>query len=687
MDTAPEIQAPLEHIPPMPRPFQNLSELARFYDSPLFQAEHTYHGNDLGLTIDHHGLHLRFWSPLSEKVELLLFPPHAPEGDPLVLPFEKAEGGTFTLALALAYLGWHYQYRTHFGTTEAVLVDPYAKAVGINGEKGVLLDLGDTDPPGFREAPDVSLSAPVDAVVYELHIRDLSIQEGSGIRHKGKYLGLSETGTRSREGLSTGLDHLKELGVTHVQLLPVFDFFSVDEARADGGYNWGYDPLNYNAPEGSYATDPADGATRIRELKTAIAALHAAGIGVIMDVVYNHTGHNQASNFHKAMPYYYHRTTDAGFSDASACGNETASERTMMRRFMVDSLVHWMTEYRLDGFRFDLMGIHDIETMRVIDTTLRRLRPDVLLYGEGWAGGPSPLPEEVRALKRNMRRLESVGAFNDDIRDAVKGHVFYPKEGGFVSGTPDMEESVKFGVVGACFHNAIDYSRILYARSPWALSPGQSVNYVEAHDNLTLFDKLQVVDPRAGEGLLKEQIRLSHAIVLTAQGMPFLHAGTEFLRTKHGEENSYKSPDSVNLLDWSLKARHQDIFQYVQGLIALRKAHSALRLRKEEDLPSIRFYDGGKDALLPLKAKGVVAYVIERPEETLLVAYNGSGKDVKLPLPQGVWGILVDKVRAGAAPFATVDRSHILLPKVSALVLQKSGPGTSRFRKKPRKKS
>jgi pullulanase len=504
-------------------------------------------------------------------------------------------------------------------------------------------DLRVTDPEGWASdghttsgQGKASRGNPQDAVIYELHVRDASIHPSSGILRKGKYLGLTETGTRNSGGLSTGLDHIRELGVTHVHLLPVYDYYSVDESRPDSvQYNWGYDPLNYNAPEGSYATRADDGITRIRELKQLIAAMHRQGLRVVMDVVYNHTMFGGTSGFNQLVPgYYYRQDAKGAFSNATACGNETASERPMMRKFMLESVTYWMEEYHVDGFRFDLMGVHDIATMNLISAGLRKRRPDILLYGEGWTAGACPLPDSVRALKANASRLDGIAVFSDDVRDGIKGSVFDHADKGFVSGKPGMEQSIRFGIVAATRHDQVDYGKVNYSKAPYASAPDQTITYCDCHDNHVLWDKLAVSAPANSIPEREEMQRLALLTVLSSQGIPFLHAGSEFLRSKGGVENSFNAGDKVNAIDWDLKTRHQDLFEFVQALIRMRRTHPAFRMVTADAIrKNLRFLDG---------PEGIVAYTIDGTAagdawKKVAVVLNGSDGPLDCPVPSGVW--------------------------------------------------
>lgn len=549
------------------------------FNHKKFIHKKTYNGA-LGALYSPNFTIFKVWSPHAESLSLNLY--QTGHGDTFIDKYtmKKNKNGIFEYTIKGDLHGKYYTYTVCHQGIFTETSDPYAKAAGVNGNRSMVIDLTKTHPDQWENDCGPKLNSPVDAVIYEVHIRDLTIHKSSQATHMGKFLGLAETARSSSMDIKTGIEHFKELGVTHIQLLPFFDFSSVDESQPEKSqYNWGYDPKNYNLPEGSYSTDPFSGEVRIKELKTMIQALHNKGLGVIMDVVYNHTAESETSNFHSLVPFYYHRFKGKQFSNASACGNETASERPMMRHFMIESLKYWASEYHIDGFRFDLMGIHDIGTMRRIEKELRLINPDILLYGEGWAGGDSPLPERNRLLKKNISIAPGIGVFNDDLRDGIKGHVFESEKKGFANGGFGFEESVKFGIVGGIKHPQIDYRKLQYSKKPWAISPTQSINYVEAHDNLTLWDKLSYSNP---EATLEERLqifRLCSAIVLTSQGIPFLHLGMDFLRSKQGEENSYKSPDAINQIDWNRKVDYYKVFQYHQGLIQLRKTYPEFRLR------------------------------------------------------------------------------------------------------------
>ena len=501
-----------------------------------------YTGNNLGLTYSSSVSKFKIWSPPAEKANLVIYEQGEGGTAGSVIEMNKGDEGTWHTSIQGDQRGKFYVFRVQVnGELLNEVPDPYAKIVGVNGKRAMIEDLKKTNPAGWDKDKSPLLQNATDAIIYELHIRDASIAANSGIKNKGKFIGLAEKGTTNNDGLSTGLDHLKELGVTHIHLLPFFDYNSVDETKPDAKYNWGYDPLNYNAPEGSYSTNPYDGLTRIKELKQLIQTLHANGLNVVMDVVYNHTALTEKSYFNQLVPgYYYRQTTDGKFSNATACGNETASERAMMRKFMLESMKFWVQEYHVDGFRVDLMGVHDIVTMNLISKDLHKIKPGILLYGEGWTAGASPLPDSIRAIKKNAFKLDHIAVFSDDIRDGIKGSVFDHEDRGFVSGKQGMEESIKFGVVAACKHPQVNYNKVNYSKQPYAAEPYNTISYCECHDNHVLWDKLAISTKNITEAERKQMHKLALAIVLTSQGISFLHAGTEFLRTKKGNENHHR---------------------------------------------------------------------------------------------------------------------------------------------------
>lgn len=608
------------------------------YDS--FDNYPAYYGNDLELAYTPRLSLFTLWAPTADKARLNLYA-SGEGGEPLErLEMKASDDGTWRIGIERDLKGTFYTFQIEqkgqwLGESPGI----WAKAVGVNGNRAAVIDWNETNPEGWDtdRAPELKMYS--DAILYELHHRDFSVAADSGIEHKGKFLALTETGTRSPEGQATGVDHLKELGVTHIHILPSFDYSSIDETRLkDKSYNWGYDPKNYNVPEGSYSTDPANPVTRIREFKAMVKSLHENGLRVVLDVVYNHTASVDNSPFTLTVPgYFYRQNPDGSYSNASGCGNETASEREMVRRYIVESVKFWAKEYHIDGFRFDLMGIHDIETMNLLRRELTAIDPTIFVYGEGWVAADSPLPAEKRAMRDNVRQMEGIAVFCDDFRDAVRGSTFDEHAAGYASGNIDGHyEPVKFGVVGATEHPQVDYGGLLYSSIPYAAAPSQAVNFVACHDGYTVIDKLKLsLEGDHTDDELLPIDKLIHAILLTAQGVPFIRGGEEMMQDKQGEPNSFRSPDSVNRIDWSLKARNRELFDYIRGLIALRKAHPAFRIPTVEGVQQwLHFLDTGDS--------GVIAYTLGEYANgdawrEILVAYNGNRHPAEFEIPEADW--------------------------------------------------
>lgn len=594
-----------------------------------FDDHFSYDGDDLGLTYRPDSSAFRLWAPTAQEASVVLYSSWDGPADE-VLPMERDVRGTWTLTVPGDLQGRFYTYRVKVGECIGEAADPYARAVGVNGDRGAIIDLRATDPERWTDDRP-PLEDALDAIIYELHLRDLSIHPESGIHYKSKYLGLTEEGTRGPGGIPTGLDHIAGLGVTHVQLLPVYDYSteSVDETQLDKPhYNWGYDPKNYNVPEGSYATDPYVPGLRITELKKLIQKLHDTGLRVVMDVVYNHVYDAFRVNFTKLVPGYYLRhTPDGELSNGSGCGNDCATERKMMTRFIVDSVLYWAREYHFDGFRFDLMGLIDIETMNEVRRRLDEIDPTLLLIGEGWIM-ETALPEERLAHQKNARRMPRIAHFNDAFRDAVKGDVFVFDKPGFVGGGRKLDTQAKGGIAGGIHYGG--------GIGHYADEPRQVVNFVECHDNHTLWDKLVLSCPDADEAELTARHRLASSVVLTSQGIAFLHAGQEFMRTKQGVENSFKSPVEINWLDWERCAQRADDVTFMKKLIALRKAHPAFRLRSADEIR--------RHLVFELVPSGSIAFTLRDhaggdPARHLYVLYN-SGEETEVRLPEiGEWRI------------------------------------------------
>lgn len=661
---------------------EKVVDISHLYSSESFENEYTYEGGDLGAIYSVDETRFKVWAPTAISVALNLYK----EGNNVEayqhIEMDKEEKGIWSAAVAGDMNGVYYTYSVDNGNGFKEAVDPYAKAVGVNGMRAMVVNLDETNPTGWENDSGPQIDKANDAIIYELHVRDISSHLSSGIEKSGEFLGLIESGTTTADGTKTGLDHLKELGITHIQILPFFDYRSVDETTVDSNsFNWGYDPVNYNAPDGSYSSDPYRGEVRVIELKETIKKLHDENIGIIMDVVYNHTALSANSHLNNIVPGYYYRMNGDAFSNGSGCGNETASERSMARKMIIDSVVYWAEEYHVDGFRFDLMGLHDIETMTQIRLALEEVNPDIIIYGEGWTGGSSTLAEKSRLIKKNTYLVPGVGAFNDDMRDGVKGDVFQAEQPGFVSGKIGLEESVKFGVVGATDHQGIDYALVNYSNKPWAINPSQSINYVSAHDNLTLWDKLSATSGDLPEEERIKMQKLANGIVLTSQGVPFMHAGVDFLRSKDGDHNSYKSSDSINQLNWDEKTENIDVFNYYRGLIEMRKAHPAFRLSDVEEIQNhLTFFEINGDGELTLPTSSMVGFLLNdyaNGDESgaIITLYNGNESSQIVTLPEGDWSVIVNDKKAGTDNIEVISGKATVQGR-SMLVLTKDEPIT-----------
>ena len=601
-----------------------------------------YNGKDLGLTYSPSAATFKIWAPTATAARLNLYKSDMGGSVIRSINMNKGENGVWQITVPENLKNSYYTFQVNIGNAWGEeVVDPYAKACGTNGLRAQVIDLKETNPVGWEKDKSPNFSSTnkqTDAVIYELHVRDASIHASSGIKNKGKFLGLAEVGTKNSAGQFTGLSHIKELGVTHVHLLPFYDYNSVDETKAAVQYNWGYDPVNYNIPEGSYSTNPSDGKVRIKELKELIKTMHSNGLRIIMDVVYNHTALTKNSNFNTLVPdYYYRKRADGSFSDASSCGNETASDHAMFQKFMIESVVYWVKEYHIDGFRFDLMGIHDIETMNLISDTLHKIKPSIVLYGEGWTSSSSPLPDNKRALKKNAAQLNGIAVFSDDMRDGIKGSVFNINDRGFATGQIENSESVKFGIVAAGTHPQINYSKVNYSKEPYTAGPAGLINYADCHDNNILWDKIELSFKEASVAERTKMHELAYSIVLTAQGASFLHAGTEFLRTKNGVENSFDKGDIVNGIDWDLKTKNNASYQFIKNLVQIRRAHPAFRMQTAQQIASHLNFENNQPP-------GIIAYTINGAAvgdswKKIWVAFNGSQNPQTLTVPKGTWKV------------------------------------------------
>ena len=567
--------------------------------------------------------------------------------------------------------GKFYTFDIGKGETPGV----FAKAVGVNGMRGAIVDMAETNPQGWENDQRPVIQSPADLVIYEMHWRDFSIDVSSGLKNKGKFLALTEP---------KAIEHLKSLGVNAVHILPSFDYASVDETKLDTPqYNWGYDPKNYNVPEGSYSTDPYNPVTRIKEFKQMVQALHKAGIRVILDVVYNHTFNIDHSNFQLTYPdMYYRKTADGKYSDGSGCGNETASEKPLMREFMLESVKYWIDEYHIDGFRFDLMGVHDIETMQQIRAEVNKIDPSIYIYGEGWSAGSCAYPVDKLAMKANAQQLNGIGAFSDDMRDALRGPFSDDHKGALLAGIPGEEESLKFGIVGGIAHPQVDMAKVNYDKKPWTNNPTEQISYVSCHDDMCLVDRLKASIPSLTDKNIPEKERtaeliridqLAQTAVFTSQGVPFILSGEEMLRDKKGVHNSYNSPDSINHLDWNNLQRYPQLFAYYKNLIQLRKNHPAFRLatgdkvrQHLEFLPAVNSKDVKQDCLVGFLLKdlqGIDAW------KTIVVIYNFNKEAKEMAIPEGTYTIACCNGAIDEAGLGEVSGKEVLVDGQSALIL------------------
>lgn len=611
------------------------------------------------------------WSPTADEVKVMLFEDGAAGHAYETIDMTLGDEGTWSAEKNGDLLGKFYTFNVKIdgkwlGDTPGI----NAHAVGVNGKRAAIINMADTDPEGWSEDVKPALASASDVILYEMHHRDFSISPTSGIQNKGKFLALTEEGTKSPEGWSTGIDHLKELGVTHVHLLPSYDYASVDESKLEENkYNWGYDPQNYNVPDGSYATDPYRPEVRIREFKQMVQALHRAGIRVVLDVVYNHTFNTEDSNFERTVPgYFYRQRPDGSLGNASGCGNETASDRPMMRKYMIESVKYWINEYHLDGFRFDLMGIHDITTMNAIREAATEIDPTIFIYGEGWAAEAPQMPADSLAMKANIYRMPGIAAFSDEIRDGLRGPFSDNKQGAFLAGLPGQEESIKFGLVGGIAHPQVDNAKVNYSQAVWAAEPTQLISYISCHDDMCLVDRLNTSIP----GIKPEQVakldKLAQTAVFTSQGVPFIYAGEEVMRDKKGVHNSFQSPDSINAIDWSRKAAHADVFAYYKGLMQLRRNHPAFRLGSAEAVRQhMKFIE--------VEGSNVIAFRLKEHAggdawKEIIVVLNARKEMAKVNVPEGRYTVVCRDGVINEQGLGTLYGPTLQVPAQSALIVR-----------------
>jgi pullulanase len=648
--------------PTGPIPVNPTVAQAKIFDSPEFAAKYTYSGNDLGNTYSKAETKFRVWAPTASKVSLLTFPSiDVGIGDGVESPMTPDINGTWVATMPGDHNGMAYMYRVTVAGDIQDAVDPYVRATTFNGTKGVVVDLSQTNPEGWNTNKPKFSGNPTDAAIYELHVRDLSIDPTSGVpaAHQGKYLAFTDTKT-SYKGVATGIAHIKSLGVTHVELLPVFDYASVDESAPS--FNWGYDPQNFNVPEGSYSTDPANPVKRIVELKSAIQSMHNQGLRVIMDVVYHHVFNANTYSENLIVPGYFFRTDSSGdLTNGSGVGNDVADERSMAAKFITDSFKYWASEYHMDGFRIDQMGQMAVTTINQVRRDMTKVDPTILILGEGWYG-TSSLPQSDAAYQGNITKIPGVAEFNDQIRDGAKGGVFNAGDKGFVSGLFTRALDVKVGIVGNTSYNGS-------LPNTWTTgAPGQSINYVESHDNATLFDKLTASALGATPASIVKMDQMSAAIVYLSEGVPFIQAGQEFLRTKGGNANSYNASDAVNSLKWGTLSKNMSTNNFYKGLIAIRAAHPAFRLTTSAAIKSSL-------AFLPT-LDGVIAYSLDGAKskdswKKIVVGFNATTTIQSITLPSsGSWKVVVSGNSAGTKVLTIVKGASVKIPAQSSVVLE-----------------
>lgn len=598
-------------------------------------------------------------SPDVKKVDVVISDNDSDTAQQLVKSMKRVGAGKWKLTVKNDLKGKYYVFSVYNQAQPDHTPGVFAKAVSVNGKRGAIVDLKDTDPDGWADDVRPELKNPCDLIIYEMHHRDFSMDMSSGIKNKGKFLALTEP---------AAISHLRRLGVNAVHILPSFDFASIDESKPDvAQYNWGYDPLNYNVPEGSYSTNAADPKARIREFKQMVQALHKAGIRVILDVVYNHTFDINGSNFQKTYPdYFFRKNAEGKYSDGSGCGNETASDKELMREFMKESVAYWVNEYHIDGFRFDLIGVHDIETMNEIHDVVAQIDPTIYIYGEGWSAGSCAYPQDKLAIKANARQLNGIGAFSDEMRDALRGPFSDDTKGGFLAGVPGQEESIKFGIAGAISHPQIDMTKVNYSKVPWTNEPSQMVAYVSCHDDMCLTDRLRSSIPYIGDDELIRLDLLAQTAVLTSQGVPFILSGEEMLRDKKGVHNSYRSPDSINRLDWNNLKRYPQVFDYYAGLISLRKQHPAFRMGSADEV---------RKNLCFLEApEGVVAYQLKNNAggdswKNIIVVLNSQKTPQTVDVPENTYTMVVANGKVDTNGIGLLSGKTLTVAPQSALIV------------------
>ena len=567
---------------------------------------------------------------------------------------QKAGNECWTATIKGDLMGKFYTFDMGKGECPGV----FAKAVGANGKRGAIINMANTNPEGWANDQHPVCKSPADLVIYEMHHRDFSIARKDA-RYPGKFMALTEP---------WAINHLKSLGVNAIHILPSYDYGSVDETRlSDNKYNWGYDPVNYNVPEGGYSTNPYQPEVRINEFKQMVQAMHKAGIRVILDVVYNHTYDIEHSNFQRTYPdYFYRKTAEGQYSNGSGCGNETASEKPMMRQFMIESVKYWINEYHIDGFRFDLMGVHDIETMNAIRKAVNEINPSLFIYGEGWSAGACAIPNEQLGMKANILQMPTIAAFSDEIRDALRGPFSDDTQPAFLAGLAGHKESIKFGITGAISHPQVDMTKVNYSQKPWAIEPTQMISYVSCHDDMCLVDRLKSSIPGITNNELIRLDLLAQTAVFTSQGVPFMLSGEELLRNKKGVHNSFESPDSINQLNWDNLKLYPQVFNYYKNLIQLRKNHPAFRLGNADLVRKHLEFIDTPENVVAFRLKN---YASRDDWRNIIVVLNASKEPAEVTIPDGQYTIVCCDGIINENGLGTIKGTKTVTEPQSALIL------------------
>lgn len=612
------------------------------------------------MSIENDGVDFSIWSPMAENAQVNIYTTGCGGKRMATLPMERRNDGRWGVKGAAECEGRFYTFQIkHGGKWLEETPGIFATAVGVNGQRAAAIDIAKCTPMGWENDKSPRMDDASDVQIYELHFRDFSVHASSGSPAPGKYLALTQ---------KEKLEHLRRIGITHVHLQPSYDYASVDESRLEEAqYNWGYDPLNYNVPEGSYSTDATDPSARIMEFRQMVMAMHKAGLRVVMDVVYNHVMDVPSSPFERTAPgYFFRHKADGTLGNASGCNNETASEKEQMRRYMVESVMFWAREYHIDGFRFDLMGIHDIETMNAIRKALDKVDPSIIMYGEGWAAETPLIPQETQAMKANMAKMPGIAAFGDELRDGVRGPWNDDKLGAFLVGVKGNEESIKMGLVGAIKHPQVDYKRVNYSKAPWAAEPTQMISYVSCHDDLNLADRIKITAPQADETEQMRLGKLAFSIVMSSQGIPFMNNGDELLRDRKGVHNCFKSPDSVNAIDWSLGQKHSDFLDYVARFAQMRHSHKAFHMGNAEKVRRGMKFIATRDGLIAFALDG--ASVGDEWKE-IVVVINGSDKQQSVAVKKGRYTVVCADGRIDEAGLSHVSGTKVNVARKSVTIM------------------